>query len=143
MDEQDKNIIQYLIPANVSTKFEFFDGFGWYELKIVSVCFIIGILLFFALGIPKKTIYTNVDNVSIEATIGIDTEDVETVEKKVPYIPSIVRVLLIIIPTVGSFFFVKKDPSNGLSLMYTVKSAKDYKRKQKLYLYKYNSGLEE
>lgn len=48
MEEQDKKTTQYLVPANVSAKFEFFSGFGWYEFKIVAIACLIGLLIFLA-----------------------------------------------------------------------------------------------
>lgn len=41
----------YLIPRNVSQRFEFFPGFGWIELLLTLAGFGVGIILFLAAGI--------------------------------------------------------------------------------------------
>lgn len=40
----------YLIPRNVSQRFEFFPGFGWIELFLTLAGFGVGILFFFIAG---------------------------------------------------------------------------------------------
>lgn len=147
MEEQDKKVTQYLVPANVSTRFEFFEGFGWYELKFVVIACLIGVILFYFLGLFKKTTYIHIDDLPFEVTIGVDEEELKPNEdgyivNTISLIPSPFRVFAIIIPGTVAFFFVKRDPSNGMSLMYTLKSAKEFNNKQKLYLYKYRSGSE-
>ncbi|MCT4584053.1 MAG: hypothetical protein N4A54_03925 [Peptostreptococcaceae bacterium] len=144
MEQQEKNVTEYLIPANVTTKFEFFDGFGWHELKIVAIALLIGTIFFFGTGLITKTITMKDDNLPIEYTIG-DKEDVKRnseglIEKKVPFIPTPIRLFFIIIPGIGAFFLVKRDPLNGMSLLSMIKNTKEFKLKQKLYLYIYNSG---
>lgn len=141
MDElqEEQRSIQYLIPANVSTKFEFFPGFGWYEFKIVFIACVIGILIYTGLGLVKKTVYVNAINAPIDAKINSEG----LMEKQVPVIPGMARIFAIIIPGAGSFLLVKRDPSNGMSLLITVKSAREFKKKQKLYLYKYGSATED
>jgi len=141
MDEQEKKITQYLIPANVSTKFEFFAGFGWYELKIVGIALAIGVLIFFGLGLPKKTVYVDVNGSIINNSEAI-TSIGDLTEKRVPIISPLVRSFAIIIPGASAFFLVKKDPSTGMSLISTVKGLQEFKRRQKLYLYKYGSGAD-
>lgn len=141
IDDQDgeQKSIEYLIPSNVSTKFEFFPGFGWSEFKIVFIACVIGILIYSGLGLFKKTSYVN----SINTPAGAIINSEGLMEKKVPVIPGMIRIFAIIIPGAGSFFLVKRDPSNGMSLLFTVKSASEFKKRQKLYLYKYGSGTEE
>lgn len=141
MEDQDKTVTQYLIPANVSARFEFFEGFGWAELRVVILACLIGTGIFFGLGMFKKTV--KIDNsVPIEMQIGAEATGLNN-EARVPVIPGVFRSLAIIIPGAGAFLLVKKDPSNGMSLIYLVKSSKEFKKKQKLYLYKYRSGSEE
>jgi len=140
MDEQqeDQRAIQYLIPSNVSTKFEFFPGFGWYEFKIVFIACVIGILIYTGLGLVGKTTYVNTTN----APNGAKLDRERLMEEKVPAIPAMARIFAVIIPGAGSFLLVKRDPSNGMSLLYTIKSASEFKKNQRLYLYKYGSGTE-
>ncbi len=45
----------YLIPRNVTQKFEFFPGFGWIELFLTLAGLIIGLGLFFIAGIFTRT----------------------------------------------------------------------------------------
>lgn len=40
----------YLIPHNVETKFQFFPGFGWFEVGTVVAAFLLGLLLAYILG---------------------------------------------------------------------------------------------
>lgn len=136
MDEfEDRKFTQYLIPANVTTRFEFFPGFGWSEFKVVSIFCVIGVLLFVFLGIPKKT-------VSEINPIMINTQSAEVITKRVPYVPILVRFLAIVIPGMTSFFAVKRDPFTGLSLLTLLKNRKEFNKKQKLYLDVYGSGSE-
>lgn len=41
----------YLIPRNVTQKFEFFPGFGWLELGLTLSGLAFGVLLFFIAGV--------------------------------------------------------------------------------------------
>ncbi len=145
--EDNNKVTQYLIPANVSTRFEFFEGFGWEELKLVVIALIVGAFFFFNLGFIKKTIEIDPKDITIEQKIGADEEKFKLnkngkIEKTIPLIPTPVRIFCIIIPGALMFFYVKKDPSNGMSLREMLKSAREFKSRQKLYLYKYNSGSE-
>ena len=106
----DEKVTQYLVPANVSTRFEFFTGFGWHELRIVAGAITFGLLIFLGLGVVS------------------------------PGIPAFSRGFAIIIPGAGTFLLVKKDPSTGMSLLKLLNSAKQFQQKQKRYMYKYGSG---
>jgi uncharacterized membrane protein (Fun14 family) len=140
MEEQEKKVTQYLIPANVTTRFEFFEGFGWSELKIVVIACLIGTAIFWLLGLPKKVI--QVEKSATTLTDITQSIKPEYVDKKVPLIPSLARSFAIIIPGGGAFMVVKRNPTSGMSLITTLKSQKAFKQKQKLYIYKYNSGSE-
>ncbi|KYH30772.1 PrgI family mobile element protein [Neomoorella mulderi] len=41
----------YLIPRNVTARFEFFPGFGWFELAAVSAGALVGLVLYFLSGL--------------------------------------------------------------------------------------------
>lgn len=147
MDEQESKITQYLVPSNVSTRFEFFPGFGWYEFKIVLIALAIGASIFFVLGLFTKTIYVDANNIPIEMTIGADGNEMlpnvdGMIEKKVPLINMLIRLLMVVIPGTSAFFLVKRDPSSNMSLLTNWNSAKEFKKRQRLYIYKYNSGSE-
>jgi hypothetical protein len=139
MEEQEKKITQYLIPANVTTKFEFFEGFGWQELKIVVIACLIGTVIYFALGVPQKV---QVIKSSTSLTNITQPSNNVITNKKVPIIPKFGRLLVIVISGGGAFFVVKRNPTSGMSLMVTLKSQKAFNQKQKRYLYKYKSGTE-
>jgi len=147
--ENENKVTYYLIPANVSTRFELFQGFGWNELKLVIIALLIGVFIFFNTGFITKTIEIDPKNISIEQRIGANPDDFKLnkngmIEKKVNVIPTPIRVFFIIIPCIGTYFFVKKDPNNNnMSLMDILKSSKEFNRRQKLYLYKYDSGMED
>lgn len=146
MDDQERRVTKYLIPANVSTRFEFFEGFGWYEFKFVVIALLIGASIFFASGFLIKTVEINPNDITMEQRIGANPEDFKLnnngmVERKVQVIPLPIRLLFVLIPTVGTFFFVRKDPSIGMSVMEMIKSNREFHKRQKLYLYKYDSGM--
>ena len=98
----------------------------------------IGILIYTGLGLVGKTTYVNTTN----APNGAKLDRERLMEEKVPAIPAMARIFAVIIPGAGSFLLVKRDPSNGMSLLYTIKSASQFKKNQRLYLYKYGSGTE-
>lgn len=146
MEENYENTVtHYLVPANVSAKFEFFEGFGWYEFKIVLFSALIGLVFFFLAGIFQKTVYIDADNIPPEMLIGSTEEDLTPNEdgyilRQENAVPTFVRVLFILIPATISFYLVKRNPTNGLCVISTLKHFKAFKNKQKLFLYKYNSG---
>lgn len=51
MDEREDKTANYLIPENVTARFEFFPGFGFFELVVVSIASAFGIVIFMALSI--------------------------------------------------------------------------------------------
>lgn len=138
---QDRKVTQYLVPANVTTKFEFFEGFGWYEFKIVLITCVIGCIIFFLLGLPKKTVSTTVPTTMI-TNDSLPQSSMEIRDKQVPYVPTLIRVFFIIFPGACSFFVVKRDPSSGMSFISIIKSHQQFVKKQKRYLDVYGSGSE-
>lgn len=134
MDDEGKRVTEYLVPANVTTRFEFFEGFGWYEFRIVLITLAIGTAIFFLLGIPSKT---------VRLTSGIFQGYGDGKLKRVSIIPPGARALFILIPVLGAYLVSKRDKTSNMSLLTIIKSSKEFKKKQKLYLYKYNSGREE
>jgi hypothetical protein len=46
----------YLIPRNVTARFEFFPGFGWFELEAVVAGALVGLALFFLSGLFTKSV---------------------------------------------------------------------------------------
>lgn len=147
MDEFDKSTTYYLVPSNVSTKFEFVEGFGWQELKTVVVALAVGAILFFLTGFLTTTERMEKEMLSVEQTMGLDYDrnasiDGDYIVFKKDILPLPVRLLLIIIPTAGAYFFVKRDPSTKMSLISIFQFSRVFAKKQKRYLYKYGSGAE-
>lgn len=140
-DEQEStSSLQYLVPANVSAKFEFIDGFGWSELKIVLFATFIGIALAFLSSLFVKVERIEKENLTVEQSVGLQEN---YLIKKTPYVPAPIKGLMVIVPAAGSFMVVRRNPTTGLSLIRFLIDMKDFKKKQKLYLYRYNSGSEE
>ncbi|HRC81205.1 MAG TPA: hypothetical protein PLF27_07450 [Sedimentibacter sp.] len=143
MDERDINSAYYLVPANVSTRFEFFEGFGWPELKVVTIALAIGALIFFLTGMIVKTETIRKEDLTMEQRMTLnvyDDSEFVTFEKEVLSTP--IRLLFVVIPTAAAYFAVKRDPSTKLSLVKMFKFSREYQKSQKRYLYKYGSGSE-
>ena len=145
MDDLDdkQQVTQYLIPANVNARFELFPGFGWAEMKIVIAALVIGGILFYGLGLIKKTTILDPKIAPISQTMGAKPDTDGMIHKTTPLIPSAFRIFAIILPATAAFFFVKKDPSNNMSIMIQWKSRQELMKKQRVYMYKYNSGSED
>lgn len=47
----------YIIPKNVKSKFEFFPGFGWKELFLSLLFFLVGIGIYFFMGLFTKSMF--------------------------------------------------------------------------------------
>lgn len=107
-NESESKRTEYLVPANVSAKFEIVPGFGWGELKHVVFSIIVGVLLYFLTGLTSM--------------------------------PGPVRIIILILPIAGTYLVVKRDPTSGLSLVTNLKALKEFKNKQKRYLFKLDSG---
>lgn len=138
---EERKVTQYLVPANVTTKFEFFEGFGWYEFKIVLITCLIGGIFFFLLGLPQKNVPVTVP-VAIQMEDSLPQTSMEIQNRSEPYIPTLIRLLFVIVPAAASFFIVKRDPSSGMSLISVIKSQQQYSKRQKRYLNVYGSGSE-
>lgn len=145
--DQDQKVTQYLIPANVSTKYEIFEGFGWAEAKYVVIALLIGFSLFLMTGLFKKTEQFNIKDIPQNETIGLRNDkntsidgDIVTRNRKV--IPKTARFLFIFISGVGTYIAVKRDSSTGMSLVTNIIALKEFSKKQKRYMFKYNSGSE-
>lgn len=137
-DEEIAN--QYLIPANVSTRFEFFEGFGWHELKICLCALVIGVVLFFVTGLFTKTVEVErVNDLNLTPGIG-NNSGVVVVTENVPIIPAPFRSIIIIVFAAGAFFVTKRNPMTNMSLLTLIKDLKKFNSKQKRYLYIYDLG---
>lgn len=141
MDQKEKKITEYLVPTNVTSRFEFTQGFGWPELKVVLIALLIGLLIYFILGLPQKTIYVDSNGFSVNIEESYEGEQYnytrEISEERVSFINPVVRFFGIIIPTVFAFFLVKKEASSNRSLWDNWKSMQEFKKRQKRYSYKY------
>ena len=145
--EEDKKVTQYLVPANVSARFELWEGFGFSELKICVIAFVMGIILFFLSGLFVKTVQYDKSTMPMEQTIGLKEDENTIIKgnlviKKEKIIPDGVRFFFVIVPTVLAYFCVKRDRSTGMNLIDNILAMKEFNKKQKRYLYKYRSGSE-
>lgn len=142
---KNDNEIMYLIPANVSTRFEFFPGFGWKELRACAIAILIGGLIFLLTGFISHTTKANLNDLPAEKKIGLKNNSTTKIEGDIVYttkaaIPAAIRLFFIIIPGAGAFIAFKKDASTGMSLVESIQSLKGFNKKQKRYLYIYNSA---
>ena len=143
--EPDNKTTYYLIPANVTARFEIFPGVGWKEAKYVAIALVIGFLIYAATGMITKTVQYNVKDLPLIETIGLSNDkntviDGDIIKRKVEVIPKGIRLLFILILGAGTFFVVKGDPTTGLSLITSLQAIKEFNKRQRRYLYKYNSG---
>ena len=136
--EQKDNRVMYLVPANVSAKYELFPGFGWKELISVSVVSLIAFILAMLLGIPQKTVYKDASTLLVMEEMAVNENG--QVEVRESFIPLPGRVIFLIIVSVFTFFLVKKEPTSGASPIESMKKSLNFSKQQQKYSYKYNSG---
>lgn len=136
MEEIKSDKYSYLIPANVSARFEFIDGFGWRELILTALGILLGFMLYTATGVFKKTV--EVEPKAIHMNEKINENGM--IEKKVYIIPLPIRLFLLLICAFGSFTLVKKDPRMNMSVYEILLTGFEFGKKQKKYLYEYRSG---
>lgn len=137
MEKKDDQIM-YLVPANVSARFELIPGFGWKELiTVVSVVFI-AFIISMLLGIPQKTVYK--DASSLIVTDEMIVNESGQVEVKESIIPLPGRAIFVLMIGVFTFFLVKKEPSVNMSPVDSIKRSINFSKRQQQYKYKYNSG---
>lgn len=51
LDEREHEDRPYLVPHNVETRFQFFPGFGWFEVGTVVAAVLLALLLVYILGL--------------------------------------------------------------------------------------------
>lgn len=100
----------YIIPKNVSQRFEFFPGFGWPELFLTLGGLGVGVLLFILLGF---------------------------------FTSSIGRGLVVIMAGATGFFLGKGDPRTGKTILSFIRDFRDWKLRQRVFLYYFGTGGEE
>lgn len=142
MSESESMDFNYLVPVNVATRFEFFEGFGWKEFFIVGATLAICLLLSFGLGLLTKVEFIPVDDLTYNQLKDFDEALVENdlYPVKIGIVPMMARILIVIIPSTFSFFLFYKDPSVKVSLFENVSYFLAYKKKQKRYYYVQESG---
>lgn len=139
-ENNENNSLKYFVPPNVSARFEIIEGFGIKELIVCSIALLIGVFLTFTTGLiaTRKTI--KVEDLAQEKRVGIEAE-LKEITESTPIIPMPIRVIFFIaIPTAGVFAVVRKNPITGMSIEELIKGRNEYKKRQKRYLYKYDSG---
>lgn len=135
-EKEDK--IMYLVPANVSAKFELFPGFGWKELITVSAVIFVLFIIAILVGIPQKTTYKEPS--ALMVTEGMTVNENGQIEIRESIVPLPVRVLFVILLSVFSFFLVRREPTSGISPIDSMKKSINFSKHQQRYSYKYNSG---
>ncbi|MCX7884648.1 MAG: hypothetical protein N2448_06425 [Caloramator sp.] len=55
MEEKTEEFISYIIPRNVKTRFEFFTGYGWFEIFVLALGFCVGFCFFKIIGAFTKS----------------------------------------------------------------------------------------
>lgn len=141
MEDNDKREFHYLIPANVSARFEFIEGFGFKELIIVVTAFLISLVFYAILSIPKELAYVNALGNPIENVTKEMLMNGSAIEREINKVPMIWRILTVLVPTSLTFALVKKD-STGISPIESIRKFKKFRKTQKKYSYIYNSGSE-
>lgn len=137
--ENEKQTTVYLVPANVTARFEIFAGFGWEELMYVGVTFIISLMIFFVLGLPQKTVLKEPAQVIMQIEeLNVNADGL--VEVKEPVVPMPIKLIVLLMPSTFMYFIVKKEPTSGLSTIDSIKRSIQFKKRQAIYMYKYNSG---
>lgn len=142
MSETESMDFNYLVPVNVATRFEFFEGFGWKEFFIVTSTLVVSLLIFYVLGLFTTTVFVPVDELSQMQLQNFDetlvVNELYPIKKEI--VPLLFRVLMVIIPTAFSFFLFYKDPSVKVSLFENISYFLAFKKKQKRYYYVQESG---
>jgi hypothetical protein len=141
-EELEKDSLQYFVPPNVSARFEIIDGFGFKELFICIIVLAIGLCINYISGFIVNTQTINIEELSYEEKLNLDIEDgIEVVTIKNPVIPTPVRVIIFLaLPTFLAFLIVRKNPITGICISDMIKARNEFNKKQKRYLYKYESG---
>jgi hypothetical protein len=142
--ESEKNV-QYAVPANVSTRFEIIDGIGMKEILIIFIAFAISFSLYTAIGIPKKEVVTEYEELSDTQKMLAENGELELNEnkqlvEKVNYVSGFIRVTVLIFLPASVFMFIRVDSNTGVSLLSSFKAMKYFMSSQKRYLYVHNSA---
>lgn len=148
MEANESKGTQYLVPTNVSARFEIFEGIGFSELRIIAITLVAGAVLYFMFGFLQVTKHLDIKEMSYSDTAKIkvealpkDSEGLTLVNR--PLLSSPVRVFLFIfIPGAVSFFALRREPSSGLNLIGLIKVSNDFRKSQKRYYYVYGSEVE-
>lgn len=139
-ENNENNSLKYFVPPNVSARFEIIEGFGIKELIVCSIALLIGVFLTFTTGLIATRKIIKVEDLAQEKRVGIEAE-LKEITESTPIIPMPIRVIFFIaIPTAGAFAVVRKNPITGMSIEELIKGRNEYKKRQKRYLYKYDSG---
>lgn len=108
---EDSSTHEYLIPANVKSRFEFFEGWGLKELMITVLATLIGVavctLLFFVFWPFKWKVFVY---------------------------------LLVPLFTGIGFALTNRDPRIGRNALELIKDRRNYANKPNLYMYRHGSG---
>lgn len=138
--ENEEKSTQFLIPANVSAKYEIFKGISFKELKLIMIAGVVGVALFMFTGIFQRTVYEAPNNIIMTGETELNENGQIEISKPVVELP--LRAMCLFLPVVGMFFAVRKEEATGLSILDSIISFQKFKKTQNKYLYKYKSGTE-
>lgn len=139
--EKDEGL-NYIIPANVNTKFEVFPGIGYKELAYLLAATAIGVMIFLLLGVFKTTEIIKRENVDPMMLIGLTEEELLkpeiTITKDVISAP--IRLFACATFPLFVYFLFKTDPNTNISFYKQLSYKRIFTQNQRRYLYKLNSG---
>lgn len=130
-NEKDK----YMIPVNVTTRFELISGIGWKEIGMILLAGIIGAILAGIIGIQTKPVekmmYVETDEIINEA-LGSKKGGYELVTVDESILDGPQRFLFVVLPALGVAMILKKNDANQ-SVWDMIKNYHRYQSGQKRY----------
>ena len=145
MDEEE---LTYPIPANVTMRFEFLPGYGAKEAIATLIAFLIGVAIFLVLlGFIPIVIRTIIIIAGIFLTYILTKKSFSIVVSvffvgavifalSLFKLPVYISVFAIIIPVALTIYYVKRDPITGFSMYGHSNITREYKKSQKVYIYR-------
>ena len=136
------NEFEFIIPANVNTRYEVFPGFGYKETAFLGLAVAVGLAFFFILGLFKTSQDIKKEDLKLEYTIGLSQEELDkpyvTIKKDVISMP--IRLIVACTPSILVILLFKTDSTSSLSFYKQLSYKRKFTSGQTRYLYKYESG---
>lgn len=131
MQEENKDV--YMIPTNVTTRFEITSGIGWKEIGCIILAAVLGLILSLIIGLQtvpvEREIYVENGEVS-DSMLQTKKGQYETIVKQESIISPAHRLLFLIVPAGFAFMMLKKNTS-GQSALDILQNYYKYQRSQK------------